>query len=642
MEALTAALAASGPTPDVGEHTQQLLAAIVESSDDAIVSKNLEGVIQSWNAGAERLFGYSADEVIGKSITILLPSPKLDEELRILSRIRRGEPVDHYETIRRRKDGSLVDISLTVSPVRDASGRVVGASKIARDISERKRAEQALAKRAEEQAALYAFTDKLHRARSTEEVYEAALDTIRRAFDCERASILIFAESGRMEFVSWRGLSEGYRRAVEGHSPWDANVKDPEPIRIDDVDVADLPPTLRATVKAEGIGALAFIPIVMDRRLVGKFMMYRSAPHVFGSDEVSLALNIARQLGFSLERMRIERARRGAEEALRESEQRLNLALNSGRMGAWEWDIHSGGVNWSPSLELIHGLQPGTFGGTFEEFKRDIHPDDIALVTGKIAEAISARQDYAVTYRMVRPDGTVRWLEAFGKVVLDGEGEPQKLAGMCMDITERQQAEAERDLLVAELSHRVKNTLATVVSIAQQSFPKDGAMDTVRQSFNDRIRALAQTHGRLAEASWMGVSLQTILLDELAPYRRQDKANVRFSGPPVTLNPKVALIVGLAIHELATNAAKYGSLSTKRGTVDVRWQTRPADRILKVSWTEAGGPMVTSPKTSGFGRMLLERAIAFDLNGEVKLEFAPAGLECEILVPLESDTLTTI
>ena len=139
-----------------------------------------------------------------------------------------------------------------------------------------------------------------------------------------------------MEFVSWRGLSEGYRRAVEGHSPWDANVKDPEPIRIDDVDVADLPPTLRATVKAEGIGALAFIPIVTDRRLVGKFMMYRSAPHVFGSDEVSLALNIARQLGFSLERMRIERARRGAEEALRESEQRLNLALrlrSHGRMG---------------------------------------------------------------------------------------------------------------------------------------------------------------------------------------------------------------------------------------------------------------------------------------------------------------------
>jgi PAS domain S-box-containing protein len=319
MEALTAALAASEATPDVGEHTQPLLAAIVESSDDAIVSKNLEGIIQSWNAGAERLFGYTADEVVGKSITILLPSPNPEEELRILSRIRRGEPVEHYETIRRRKDGSLVDISLTVSPVRDAAGRVVGASKIARNISERKRAEQALAKRAEEQAALYAFTDRLHRAQSTEGVYEAALDTIRRAFDCERASILIFAESGRMEFVAWRGLSEAYRRAVEGHSPWKIDAKDPEPICINNIGDAELPPALQATVKAEGIGALAFVPIVTNGRLLGKFMMYRSVPHNFGSDEVSLALNIARQLGFSLERMRIERARRGAEEALRES-----------------------------------------------------------------------------------------------------------------------------------------------------------------------------------------------------------------------------------------------------------------------------------------------------------------------------------
>ena len=230
MEALTAALAASAPTLDVGEHTQQLLAAIVESSDDAIVARTSKA---SFKVGTQAPSGCSATRLTRSSAN---PSPfcsrppNSTKNSGFLSRIRRGEPVEHYETTRRRKDGSLVDISLTVSPVRDASGRVVGASKIARDISERKRAEQALAKRAEEQAALYAFTDKLHRARSTEEVYEAALDTIRRAFDCERASILIFAELGRMEFVSWRGLSEGYRRAVEGHSPWDANVKDPEPI----------------------------------------------------------------------------------------------------------------------------------------------------------------------------------------------------------------------------------------------------------------------------------------------------------------------------------------------------------------------------------------------------------------------------
>jgi PAS domain S-box-containing protein len=122
------------------ESAAQRLAAIVESSEDAIVAKDLDGIITSWNRGADRLFGYTAEEVIGKPITILIPADRIDEEPAILARIRRGERVDHYETIRRRKDGSLVDISLTVSPIRDAAGAVVGASKIARDISERRRA----------------------------------------------------------------------------------------------------------------------------------------------------------------------------------------------------------------------------------------------------------------------------------------------------------------------------------------------------------------------------------------------------------------------------------------------------------------------------------------------------------------------
>ena len=123
------------------EFLAQHLAAIVESSDDAIISKDLNGIIQTWNRGAERVFGYTADEVIGKPVTILMPADRLDEEPGILARIRRGERIDHYETVRQRKDGSLIDISLTVSPMRGNDGRVIGASKIARDITERKRAE---------------------------------------------------------------------------------------------------------------------------------------------------------------------------------------------------------------------------------------------------------------------------------------------------------------------------------------------------------------------------------------------------------------------------------------------------------------------------------------------------------------------
>ena len=321
-------------------------------SEDAIVSKNLDGVIATWNKGAERLFGYTSDEVVGKSVTILIPADHRNEEPGILKRIRAGERVEHYETIRQHKDGSLIDISLTVSPVRDSDGRVVGASKIARNITERKRAERALVRHMTEQAALYEFTERLHRATSVEDVYESALDAIVQALGCSRASILLFDESKAMRFVASRGLSDSYRQAVDGHSPWAADTRDPLAIYVDDVARADLPDTLKAVVEAEGIGALAFIPLVVGGRLIGKFMTYYEMPHAFDEGEAELALTIARQLGFSLQRMRVE-------EALRDSEQRLQMALKAGRMGAWEWDVASGKVVWSPGLEELHGMQPG-------------------------------------------------------------------------------------------------------------------------------------------------------------------------------------------------------------------------------------------------------------------------------------------
>jgi PAS domain S-box-containing protein len=286
----------------LGQSHAQRLAAIVESSDDAIISKDPNGIIATWNGGAEKLFGYEADEVVGKPITILIPPDRQDEEPSILERIRRGEWLEHYETVRQRKDGRRAEISLTVSPIRDAAGTVVGASTIARDITRRKRAE-------ETQATLYQFTDRLFRAEVINDVYEAALAAIIRALGCDRASILMFDHTGDMKFVAWRGLSDTYRRAVEGHSPWNRESKDPQPILIDDVDRAELEATLKATVKAEGISALAFIPLIAKGVLVGKFMAYYPAPHAFGEGELDLAVTIARQLGFSVERMRAEEAK---------------------------------------------------------------------------------------------------------------------------------------------------------------------------------------------------------------------------------------------------------------------------------------------------------------------------------------------
>ena len=247
-------------------HAQQL-AAIVQSSDDAIISKDLNGIIATWNRGASKLFGFEAEEVIGQPITILFPPELRDEEACILARIRRGERIEHYETVRQRKGGKRIQISLTVSPIQDATGQVVGASKIARDIGSRKQAE-------ETQAALYHFTDRLFRAESADDIYEAALDAIIRALGRERASILLFDDASTMRFVAWRGLSDGYRRAVEGHSPWVRDAKDPEPIGISDVETSELDASLKAIIKAEGIAAVAFIPLATKGALIGKFMAY--------------------------------------------------------------------------------------------------------------------------------------------------------------------------------------------------------------------------------------------------------------------------------------------------------------------------------------------------------------------------------
>ena len=298
------------------------LASIVESSDDAIVSKDLNGVIMSWNKGAEKLFGYAAEEVIGKSLMILIPPDRADEETRILESVRRGEKIDHYETVRRRKDGALVKISLTVSPIRDKEGAVIGASKIARDINERKQVEQALAESARQQRALYLLADHLHRAQSLDDVYNAALDAILDALQCDRASILLFDDAGVMRFAGWRDLSEGYRKAVEGHSPWKPDEKYPEPICLNDVDVAEIDDSLKAVVKAEGIGAVAFIPLVSRGKLIGKFMTYFNAPHVISDDEIALSLTIARQLAFGIERKR-------GEELLWQKAAQLTLITNT-------------------------------------------------------------------------------------------------------------------------------------------------------------------------------------------------------------------------------------------------------------------------------------------------------------------------
>ncbi|MEO5859259.1 MAG: PAS domain S-box protein, partial [Pyrinomonadaceae bacterium] len=253
----------------VAEEAKEHLAAIVGASLDAIISKALDGTITSWNEGAEHHFGYTAEQAIGKNVRMLIPEDRLEEEKMIVDRLKKGERITTYDTVRLRSDGTPIEVSLTISPIKDASGQIVGASKFARDITDRKSAERAVA----------------------------------------------------------------------------------------------------------------------------------------------------------------------------ESEERLRLALDAGRMGTWEWRIAENKVIWSPGLEKIHGLEPGTFDGTFEAYKNDIHPDDRERVLGEMTRTLNEGRDHHVEYRLLLSDGTVTWVEGRGKLFGDDSGAPVRMLGICADITGRKQAE---------------------------------------------------------------------------------------------------------------------------------------------------------------------------------------------------------
>lgn len=311
------------------EQATSLLAAIVDSSDDAISSKSLDGVITSWNKSAENLFGYSASEAIGQNIMMLVPPERHAEEVGILERIGRGERVNHFETARRHKNGTLVEVSISISPIRDSAGRVIGASNVSRDIGERRHTEISLAETARQQKALFHLADRLHRASSLDEICDSALNAISEALSCDRASVLLADDSGRMRFITCRGLSDGYRKAVDGHSAWGAGDPNPQPVCIENVDDCELGDGLRASVRSEGIRALAFIPLVSRGRLVGKFVTYFDRAHRFSDRETDLSLTIARTLAAGIERKRSEEALLKSEERLRRMAENLDAQVRA-------------------------------------------------------------------------------------------------------------------------------------------------------------------------------------------------------------------------------------------------------------------------------------------------------------------------
>jgi PAS domain S-box-containing protein len=327
------------------------------------------------------------------------------------------------------------------------------------------------------------------------------------------------------------------------------------------------------------------------------------------------------------------RERKQADVALNESEAELQEALTAGHVVAFTWDPETGLSRRSQNAPQILGLQSQEGVGRSSDFLARVHRQDRGCLAAQIAALSPETPSYLTSFRFIRPDGQEIWLEETGKAEFDGQRRYVRLKGLTRDITERKRAEERQRLLIRELDHRVKNALASVATVAQRTREGSGSMDEFLQVFDGRIQSMANAHALLSRNHWHGVSLADVVHSELAPY--VGAGSVAVAGPEVMLTAEATQPIAIVLHELVTNASKYGALTTPRGRITVRWAwpQEHAQAGLELEWVESGGPPCRIPSQPGYGTRAIRSLIPYELEGSVDLAFAADGVRCKIALP---------
>ncbi|HUG46014.1 MAG TPA: PAS domain S-box protein [Sphingomicrobium sp.] len=323
--------------------------------------------------------------------------------------------------------------------------------------------------------------------------------------------------------------------------------------------------------------------------------------------------------------------RRAAEIALRDSEARLAATYNHALVGIGEVDRSGRFSNANEQLSVITGYSLDEL--RTRTFLDITHPDDVEEDRRLFEQQWSGELDkYQREKRYVRKDGSIIWIELAASIVRGVGGASTYGVRIVRDITDRRRAEEHQRLLFAELNHRVKNSLAVVQGLAHQTFRPDQVPPELMRTFEGRLTALSAAHDLLMKQSWESTPIASVIEAALRPFETGEK-RVGASGEEVLLSPSATVSLALGLHELATNAAKYGALSNGTGAVEVEWRVDGGD--FELVWTERGGPPVEPPARKGFGTRLLQRAVAQDLGGAVELDFDPGGLVCTMRTRLE-------
>jgi len=586
---LAAALTERAAEVARGQH----LAAIVEASRDAIWSWNADGIIDSWNAEAERLFQYRPEEIIGKRLFVLVPPERMERARDAFAKLLEGGWYERYETVRLRKDGTPVHVELTVSPIRDRDGSVAGIATICRDITARLAQEAAL--------------------RSSEARFV-------QAFQLAPVAMTISTlDEGRYLDVNAAMLeATGYtREEVVGRTARELAV------------YPDADNFLR--IRQELNEHKSFRG--MELRLRGKHGDVRTV--LLSGDLIEWAGRrclLTASVDIS--------GRKAIEADLARSEARYRAAVITGRLAAWETDMVTLTRHWTKEGMELFGLDlpegRGQVRGPNDEFWRALHPDDKHMMA-EFHRTADKEDSYPCEYRIIRPDGRVLWVSGRGRVVSRGpDGKALRVANIVVDVTDRKKAEQHVQMLMREISHRSKNLLAVVQALAGQTARRAETLGDFQDRFALRLQGLAASHDLLVTKDWHGAPLRELVREQLAPFAERG-VRLDLDGPDIVLTAAAAQTIGMALHELATNATKYGAWSVPSGSVSVDWRIEAQrEPILRLSWTERSGPAVSAPVRKGYGNVVFEQMVAQQLGGQVQIDYCPEGLRWMLSIPLHS------
>ena len=361
----------------------------------------------------------------------------------------------------------------------------------------------------------------------------------------------------------------------------------------------------------------------------------------FFASQLDVTLERDRMVRLENDRALLEREVERRSRDLRLSDERMRFILSSARLGSWTLDLDDMRLTCSDICKRNFGRSPAD-PFSYDDLRGAVVSDDLPQVEQALASVLADGSDYTAEYRIRTPAGETRWLLARGRAHVDANDRVVSISGMIIDLTDNKRNEEQRLILTAELKHRVKNSMATVQAIVTQSLRNAASVAEAQRVVTARLQSLASAHDLLTRENWNSATLPEIVAAATGAFENPQHPRFQIHGPDLKMPPRVTMALMLALHELSTNAVKYGALSGPSGHVVIDWHVfkHASDEMIELRWHEFGGPPVSEPSRRGFGSRLIETVLAAELGGQASLDYRASGLVFKVVAPVPDQDKT--